>query len=350
MNNNSSQSHEKHQYSSEPNHPKHADTIKNEENVHIDKKKKKKHYNVILWIIVVILFFAWIGSNWLWSVLVFAPLVWIRLYSSRKDYKSTFMQRLKNYKQYKWRVWFSIIFGLIWLIMIMGTIAQVTAKDPEVTINSWEEVNLWTNTGYNLNLSIDQFDKLYINSIEVKTEWKSYTRTFNLSNKTWDKITIKAINWLKETIKIITITRSLNTQEIEDLKKREKEQKKLAEEQQRQADIEKKKQEAYMKTPAYKAEQDQAFKVKLNKIMEEKQSDLKFSCTEWVKSLLKSPSSADFPSILEFAYAILNNQILVQSYVDSQNSFGAQIRTTFTCFFKVWANDSLSLVDVKFAE
>jgi hypothetical protein len=66
--------------------------------------------------------------------------------------------------------------------------------------------------------------------------------------------------------------------------------------------------------------------------------------------MLKAPSSADFPSILEYAFGVHNKQILVQSYVDSQNSFGAQIRNTFTCFFNVDASGTFSLVDIKFAE
>lgn len=49
-----------------------------------------------------------------------------------------------------------------------------------------------------------------------------------------------------------------------------------------------------------------------------------------VKTLLKSPSTADFPWSSDTT-AWGDDQYLVQSYVDSQNGFGAMIRTNYVC-------------------
>ncbi|WML35344.1 hypothetical protein [Clostridium sp. OS1-26] len=58
-------------------------------------------------------------------------------------------------------------------------------------------------------------------------------------------------------------------------------------------------------------------------------SDLQVKCQNAVKSVLKSPSTAKFPNILEWKFAKNKEKIIVQSYVDSQNSFGAEVRSEF---------------------
>jgi len=60
-----------------------------------------------------------------------------------------------------------------------------------------------------------------------------------------------------------------------------------------------------------------------------------------VESLLKSPSSADFPACSSMS--ITQGKGLeydVNSYVEAQNSFGAQIRTEFTCSVKLTDGDT----------
>lgn len=64
-------------------------------------------------------------------------------------------------------------------------------------------------------------------------------------------------------------------------------------------------------------------------------------CIETMKNRLKSPSSAVFPAIdesviisftpLKLPSGKVKTKYLVKSYVDSQNSFGAMIRTKFSC-------------------
>ena len=52
-------------------------------------------------------------------------------------------------------------------------------------------------------------------------------------------------------------------------------------------------------------------------------------CKEKVKEILKSPSTAKFPNITEWGFSKEKNKIIVQGYVDSQNSFGAELRSEF---------------------
>lgn len=63
-------------------------------------------------------------------------------------------------------------------------------------------------------------------------------------------------------------------------------------------------------------------------------SDYQYWTQETVKQLLKAPKSADFPSITN-GWSFGRNQyyVAVQSYVDAQNSFGAQIRSEFTLIY-----------------
>lgn len=58
-------------------------------------------------------------------------------------------------------------------------------------------------------------------------------------------------------------------------------------------------------------------------------SELQYSCQETIKQVLKSPKSAEFPSIAEWRFDKTPEQIVVQSYVDAQNSFGANLRAKF---------------------
>lgn len=48
-----------------------------------------------------------------------------------------------------------------------------------------------------------------------------------------------------------------------------------------------------------------------------------------VKDNLKAPSTAEFPNYNESFIQIVNNQIVVSSYVDAENSFGAKLRSNF---------------------
>ncbi len=61
----------------------------------------------------------------------------------------------------------------------------------------------------------------------------------------------------------------------------------------------------------------------------DEESNIQIACQNGVKSILKSPSTAKFPNINDWYIGKDKDKILVQSYVDSQNGFGAMIRSKF---------------------
>jgi hypothetical protein len=54
-------------------------------------------------------------------------------------------------------------------------------------------------------------------------------------------------------------------------------------------------------------------------------------CQERVAAELKAPSTADFPGYDERSISHSGVDWFVTSYVDAQNSFGAKLRTHYTC-------------------
>lgn len=54
-------------------------------------------------------------------------------------------------------------------------------------------------------------------------------------------------------------------------------------------------------------------------------------CKRLVLDRLKSPASADFPTFDYKAWDLGDNTYVVKSYVDSQNGFGAKVRTDWHC-------------------
>jgi hypothetical protein len=82
-----------------------------------------------------------------------------------------------------------------------------------------------------------------------------------------------------------------------------------------------------------KQEEDEA---KRKKQEEENKEDINDSiarmCAKnYIEANLKAPSTADFPWFDWQVKKTGENEYLVKSYVDAQNSFGAQIRTNFLC-------------------
>lgn len=69
-------------------------------------------------------------------------------------------------------------------------------------------------------------------------------------------------------------------------------------------------------------------------------------CENWVKERLKSPSTAEFPSVWDGKLDKItkaNQRYYIVSYVDSQNSFGATVRTNWTCSTTQTSEDNWQL-------
>lgn len=73
-------------------------------------------------------------------------------------------------------------------------------------------------------------------------------------------------------------------------------------------------------------------------------TDYQLRCQRGVTSMLKSPKTAEFPNIDEWAFSKNKERIIVQSYVDSQNGFGALLRTKFQVTFSPDGKNVTSLI------
>ena len=70
----------------------------------------------------------------------------------------------------------------------------------------------------------------------------------------------------------------------------------------------------------------------------------------FMKRRLKSPSTADFPWYTDSEVSVSHRgggTFLVESYVDSQNAFGAKLRTHYLCELKDEGTDSWKLISLK---
>lgn len=71
-------------------------------------------------------------------------------------------------------------------------------------------------------------------------------------------------------------------------------------------------------------------------------------CKDFVRDRLKSPSTADFP-FRRTTSDLGNNTYVITSYVDSQNLFGATVRSHWSCKIRHRATeDAWELLDLKF--
>ena len=73
-------------------------------------------------------------------------------------------------------------------------------------------------------------------------------------------------------------------------------------------------------------------------------TDIEIKCENVVKNILKSPSTAKFPNITEWKMKKEKNIFTVQSYVDSQNSFGATMRSEFQIVVDTKKNEIQSFI------
>ncbi len=70
------------------------------------------------------------------------------------------------------------------------------------------------------------------------------------------------------------------------------------------------------------------------------------TCKQQIPALLKSPSSADFPFMPPYEPKLSGTTYTIRGYVDAQNSFGAMIRTEWTCSVKYNVSQKNYVVDL----
>ncbi|REH54540.1 hypothetical protein C7448_10260 [Tenacibaculum gallaicum] len=71
-----------------------------------------------------------------------------------------------------------------------------------------------------------------------------------------------------------------------------------------------------------------------------------YAAQKFVERQLKSPSTAKFPSLNKSKVEKSNNEYKISSYVDSQNGFGAMIRSNYTVKLRKKENGNISLINI----
>jgi len=72
------------------------------------------------------------------------------------------------------------------------------------------------------------------------------------------------------------------------------------------------------------------------------------ACKQFVTERLRAPTTAKFPNSSDAVVNLVSGgEWTVASHVDSQNGFGAMIRSTVTCTVKPVEGDKWRLVDIK---
>lgn len=298
-------------------------------------------------IIAVILLIIGLSSYGIRMVATLFPFYAIWAFRNGKEDKTSWIEKLKNFKQYKVRSILTGIFLLFAGLVTIGKLMSLSENSPSINVVWWDNPNIGTNTGFTLTVDLKDTHILTINNQAVAISGNRYSQNFDMSNTTSLTIKLNAKNTRKTTDKTITVTRSLSQEEIAKQEADRKAKEQAIAEQQKKAEEERKKEEAYRNSPEYKAQQR---KEQLNSYLKEHNLDLKYICTEGVKMMLKSPSTADFASINDFKFGIVKDQIGVQGYVDSQNGFGAQIRSDFICLFNLSAEGKATIADIKFSQ
>jgi hypothetical protein len=72
-----------------------------------------------------------------------------------------------------------------------------------------------------------------------------------------------------------------------------------------------------------------------------------YAAQKYVEKQLKSPSTAKFPSLNKSKVKKSNNVYEISSYVDSQNGFGAIIRSNYIVKIRKKEDGNISLIDIK---
>lgn len=77
----------------------------------------------------------------------------------------------------------------------------------------------------------------------------------------------------------------------------------------------------------------------------DEQNEYNIDAQKRIKALLKAPSTAKFPSITKWEFGKDNGNVTVKAYVDSKNSFGAELRSNFQIKYDSNKNVTSLIID-----
>lgn len=310
----------------------------------------------------------WNGMIWgLFLALAFPLIAWIWK-GGNATTLNEIINRFKNFKEFQTRIIFTVI---LFVPIVMALISYITIlvdrreasnveeiqnrrtaeqaiekeKTPQVEIQmisnlSW--VIKWTGT--TLEYNVYNADTVYFKDLfgeytsQLPSSGTTHFSQFVALDMPTTTVYIKGQNKFWSSEKEFIIEREKTAEEIQQDK----------EEEAQNAQLEKEYEEIKKRDEIYNNSPEKLLKDKINNLTLAEKSDLTYECKEWVKSMLVSPSSADFPWV-SLRFRLKWETMVADSFVDSQNSFWAQLRTEYECIWELnW--ESMSLVDIKFFE
>lgn len=79
--------------------------------------------------------------------------------------------------------------------------------------------------------------------------------------------------------------------------------------------------------------------------------EIAYAAQQFVEKYLKSPSTAEFPELFKSTVTKKGSDTYyISSYVDSENGFGAMIRSNYVVELKLKADGEISLVDLNISQ
>lgn len=297
------------------------------------KASKKMNLLVIggLGFSTILLFLAFL-SPYL-SFLVLVCVIW--LYP--RKHEVILKNRLVDYQNYKLRIVLTAISLIIftWFSSYLKELKYVQQyPQPQIQILS-SQLNQEENKEYLLEIGGKDFTEVWVNNRLIqKDNDGNLQTTIKLDNRK-TTIKIEARNQYKATKKEITISRNETESEIAERIAREEKERIQKEEAEKVRQIELAKQETerlQKEKEETERQKSEAERKKLEALKGNRREAL--VCAEMkVESLLKNPAGAKFESWFSSkdVVALGNNEYMVKSYVDAQNSFGGTIRTNYIC-------------------
>lgn len=307
----------------------------------------------------------WNGIIW-WLLLALAlPLIaWIWK-GGNTTTLNEIIDRLKKFKEFQTRIIFTVI---LFVPIVMALISYITIlvnrrearnvaeiqkkwaveqslekeKTPQVEIKMISDLSWivkWT--GIVLEYDVYNADTVYFKdlfgeySVQLPLSGTNHFSQFVALDIPTTTVYIKGQNKFWSSEKEFTIEREKTTEELQQEKK----------EAEFNAQLNKEFEEIDKRDEIYDNSPKKLLKDKINNLTLWEKSNLTYECKEWVKSMLPSPSSADFPWV-SLKFRLQWEQMVTDSFVDAQNYFWAQIRYEYECIWELnWEN--FLLVDVK---
>lgn len=240
---------------------------------------------------------------------------------------------IKFYKSSKYTVKQKVIYTIIGVcvLSVFGGISE-SLKNPEIKKVTISDITLYKGTTKKIKSKITP-DKVVVKNIEYTSydpNIISISGKGNIEAKNEGATTVvcKVTDDNEKTVKSnrFKVIVELTEEQKEELRKKAEEE-------------------------ALKAEQE--LQQKRNSLSLDESIRIKDKCEQIVNQILKSPGSAEYPGkwydpLNDWGMKKVNNLVTVSSYVDAQNSFGANLRTYFVMQFRMNDDGSGSLSYFKF--